>query len=133
MCKQVLFLILFLVSMTLKAQQFVDTNDTYPTKAWGFVNLYDSTNNIPAMYSSVSNFTEGLAAVCKGGKWGYIDLNNKTVIDFQYDYGRSFNHGRAIVQQGDFYGVINKEGEFMISPQYYDLQSYESEQDQYYI
>jgi len=133
MCKQILFLILFSVSLTLKGQQFVDTTNTFPTKAWGFINLHDKAKNIPAMYRSVSNFTEGLAAVCKGEKWGYIDLNNQMVIDFQFDYARSFNHGRAIVQQGDRYGVINKKGEFVISPQYYDLQSYEVELKQYYI
>src|SRR5690606_18758861 len=93
--------------------------------AHGFVNTKDSSKSIPPVYGSASGFSEGLAAVKKGGKWGYIDVNNKAVIDFQFDYARRFKQGRAIVQKGDCYGVINKEGKFVIPPYYYDLISYE--------
>ncbi|MGV3762940.1 WG repeat-containing protein [Parapedobacter sp.] len=101
--------------------------------AHGFVNTKDGSKNIPPVYGAASSFSEGLAAVKKGEKWGYIDVNNKAVIDFQFDYARSFKQGRAIVQKGDFYGVIDNEGKFVIPPYYYDLIAYELEGRQYYI
>jgi len=117
------FLFLFMVSVQINAQE----------AGHGFVNMKDSSKSIPPVYGSASGFSEGLAAVKKGDKWGYIDVSNKVVIDFQFDYARSFKHGRAIVLKGDFYGVINKEGEFVIPPHYYDLIAYELEGRQHYI
>ena len=34
-------------------------------------------------YDACSSFSEGLAAVKKGGKWGYIDKTGKTVVSPQ--------------------------------------------------
>ena len=36
-------------------------------------------------YELAEDFSEGLAACSKDGKWGYIDENGQTVIDFVYD------------------------------------------------
>lgn len=36
-------------------------------------------------YELAEDFSEGLAACRKDGKWGYIDENGQTVIDFVYD------------------------------------------------
>ena len=38
---------------------------------------------IPCKYQSVSIFSEGLSAVEKDGKWGYVDKNGKEVIFFK--------------------------------------------------
>ena len=37
---------------------------------------------IPAKYDGVGGFTEGLAAVQLGGKWGYIDENDNVVMNW---------------------------------------------------
>ncbi|MGH2624854.1 MAG: WG repeat-containing protein, partial [Sphingobacterium sp.] len=133
MCKQILFLLLFLVSLSLKSQPFVDSPEGIPNKFWGFINLYDEGKNIPAIYHATGGFSEGFAAVSNGENWGYIDVHNNLVIDYQFDYAKSFHHQKAIVQKGEFYGVINRDGEFVIDPKYYDLQLFQLGNDQYYI
>lgn len=52
---------------------------------------------IAPQYEDARQFSDGLAAVKKNGKWGYIDYDNNVVIDFQYDYAWDFNEGYAIV------------------------------------
>lgn len=127
--------LLFLLTMSLPliAQKEVSPFGMCSEEAWGFINVYDSTKRIPAIYCSSSGFSEGLAAVKKGEIWGYIDTGNNVVLDFQFDYARSFKQDRAIVKVGEFYGVINEDGEFVIPPSYYDLMPYELEGDRYYL
>lgn len=57
------------------------------------------TEPIAAQYEDAKTFSEGLAAVKKDGKWGYIDKTGKTVIPFSYDYAFSFSEGLAVVGQ----------------------------------
>jgi len=52
---------------------------------------------IAPQYEDAHSFSEDLAAVKKGGKWGYIDTDNKVVIPFQYDQAYDFSEGLAIV------------------------------------
>ena len=52
---------------------------------------------ISPQYTGAGPFSEGLAAVEKNGKWGYIDENNKTVISFRYDIAGVFREGLAVV------------------------------------
>ena len=48
---------------------------------------------ITPQYEDADSFNEGLAAVKKDGKWGYIDETGKTVIPFEYDYAFPFSEG----------------------------------------
>ncbi|QEC53912.1 WG repeat protein [Anseongella ginsenosidimutans] len=128
-----LFLFLLTASLSIRAQNVVDSFDDCSERACGFINIYDNAENIPPLYCSASGFSEELAAVNKDEKWGYIDASNNVVIDFQFDYARSFKQGGAVVRKGNFYGVINKEGKFVIPPHYYDLITLELESKQYYI
>lgn len=52
---------------------------------------------IATQYENAKPFSEDLAAVEQGGKWGYINTDGKTVVPFQYDLAHSFNEGLAIV------------------------------------
>ena len=52
---------------------------------------------ITPQYEDADSFNEGLAAVKKDGKWGYIDETGKTVIPFEYDYAFPFSEGLAVV------------------------------------
>ena len=79
------------------------------------------TEPIAPQYEDAREFSEGLAAVKKNGKWGYIDEENKVVIDFQYDYAWDFNEGKAVVGTGSAespnyysitFGFINNEGSY---------------------
>jgi hypothetical protein len=55
----------------------------------GLYGYIDETGSIviPVIYEEASDFTEeGLAVVCKNGKYGVINTAGETVIDFSYDY-----------------------------------------------
>lgn len=55
------------------------------------------TEHISPRYEAAQTFSEGMAAVKKNGKWGYINTDGKEVIPFQYDLAFQFNEGLAIV------------------------------------
>lgn len=55
------------------------------------------TEVIAPQYEDAGQFSDGLAAVKKNGKWGYIDEEGKVVIPFQYELAYDFNEGLAIV------------------------------------
>ena len=55
------------------------------------------TEPIAPQYEDARAFSEGLAAVKKDVKWGYIDHDNNVVIDFQYDVAYDFSEGKAVV------------------------------------
>ena len=57
------------------------------------------------------NYTEGLAAFCKNGKWGYLDEKGEEAISAKYDAVTIFQEGLAFVQKGDRIMLIDKKGE----------------------
>lgn len=70
------------------------------------------TEHIAPQYEDAGYFGDGeLAAVKKGGKWGYIDTDGKTVIPFQYDKAFLFNEGYAIVAKNGRTGEDPYSGE----------------------
>jgi hypothetical protein len=52
------------------------------------------------------------------GKGGFIDVNGKVQIPFQYDEVFDFAEGFAAVRNGDKWGYIDKTGKFLVSPMY---------------
>ena len=66
------------------------------------------------MYS----FSEGLSAVKKNEKWGYINKKGKVVIQFKYDEVYNFFEGLAIVKIKNKYGIIDKKGKVVIPIKY---------------
>lgn len=50
----------------------------------------------------------------KAGKWGFIDLSNRVVIQPTYEYAESFSNGLGIVQMLTLRGAINSKGEVVI-------------------
>jgi len=60
-------------------------------------------------------FSDGLAAVIKNGKWGYIDTTGKIVIEPQFDAPGGFLDGLAQVRVGKKWGYIGKSGNIVIN------------------
>lgn len=90
------------------------------TWEWGFI---DKTGKeiIPLRpYRSVSNFSEGLAAVQDQNlKWGFIDKTGNEVIPCQYTTAGDFSEGLAMVEdQNSKYGFIDRTGKVVIPLQY---------------
>lgn len=78
-------------------------------------------------------FSEGLAAVMKDSKIGFINANNEVVIPFQFDYtdkcrmydfGYLFHNGYCIMTNNDGdLGLIDKSGNWVVEPSYDEIRS----------
>jgi hypothetical protein len=61
-------------------------------------------------YWEAEDFSEGLAAVQVGGRWGYIDRAGRFAIEPIYGGATSFYDGKAAVAEGDKCWYIDKSG-----------------------
>jgi len=62
-------------------------------------------------------FRDGMLAFSYGGKWGFKDLDGKTVVEPTFDAVDHFSEGLAPVCRGKW-GFIDKKGEYIIKPEY---------------
>lgn len=95
--------------------------ETGETK-WGYI---DDKGSIVISYqfknlNAENGFSEGLALVNDGKKFGFIDKVGKYIINPQFDGATSFKNGFALIQQGSMVGYIDKEGKIVINPQFSD-------------
>src|SRR5690606_38660524 len=72
-----------------------------------------------------NDFSEGLAAVNKNDKYGFIDTKGKVVIEPKYDWASSFSDGLAIVSAEGLYGAIDKKGKTVIPFEYQALADFQ--------
>ena len=100
----------------------------------GYVNINTGRIVIDAQtndYRSAWVFSDGLAAVLRDGKIGFINTQNQLVIPFQFDYtnkcrmrdfGYVFHGGYCAVpnQDGDM-GLIDKGGNWVVEPIYDEI------------
>ena len=86
------------------------------TKAgWQFIdNNFNPTLKFPAIYDWVAFFSEGLAAVKRNGKWGFINSDLVEVIPPIYQNVSSFSEGLAWAETADGTGFINMRGTVVI-------------------
>jgi hypothetical protein len=86
---------------------------------WGYVRAPKRTQFVIApQYDLAGRFSEGLAWVKRGGKFGYIDAGGREVIAPRFQQAGSFTEGLAAVKIGDKFGYIDPEGQIVIRPQY---------------
>ncbi|MEA4988508.1 MAG: WG repeat-containing protein, partial [Anaerovorax sp.] len=81
------------------------------TGKYGYLNWHTGEVAIPFIYDAATPFGDGLAAVKKGGYWGYIDADNNVKIDFKYAYAYPFNNGIAQAEGK----LIDKNGIILVS------------------
>jgi hypothetical protein len=71
-----------------------------------------------------SSFSEGLAAVSRDGRWGYIDASGAWVIPPRFAAVEKFSEGLAVVMTGEYsnettrFGFIDRTGKFVIAPRF---------------
>ena len=108
---------------------------------WVFISL----NSIAASSQNlghldfISPFHDGLSAIQKDGKWGFINTEGELVIDYRADlvlttFGDDhypvFNSGRCLIVNKDkgisYYGYIDKTGKTSIEPQFLNATNFNS-------
>jgi hypothetical protein len=84
----------------------------------GAVGFIDKTGKLafPYQFSDAGDFSEGLAAVSDGYKWGYMDKAGRTVIKHRFDEARRFSEGLAAVRIGKAWGYVNRQGALVVDP-----------------
>lgn len=85
------FKVIIAVNMPYGAGYFVDSEGRFLFKK---------------QFEEVSQFTEGLARVKQGDKYGYINTKGEMVVSCTYDDARQFFNGFARVKQNDRWGVL---------------------------
>lgn len=75
-------------------------------------------------FDQASEFSEDLAAVKIGDKWGFIDKRVDVVISPQFDQAGSFSDGLAAVKQDKLWGFIDKKGQIVIPVQFEDVERF---------
>lgn len=92
------------------------------------VNLINTSGKILAKYNEIHEFSEGLARVKKGKKYGYINTSCKEVISPKYFKAGDFHEGLASIKvkkgfRFTGYEYINTKGDIVITPIGYDYKS----------
>ena len=82
------------------------------------------TEVIPCTYDSVKEFSEGLVAVKRNDKWGYVDKTGAVVVPLEYDDADPFSEGLAVVRRNWQYGFIDKTGAVVVPLGYDDAGSF---------
>ena len=71
-----------------------------------------------AKYDHVRPYSEGLAAVEKNGRWGFIDKQGREIVRPQYQDVLPYGESRAAVKKDGQWGFIDKHGKETVKPQY---------------
>lgn len=69
-------------------------------------------------YQRVGEFSEGLAPVLTGGKWGYVDRQGRLAIPARFDCAGAFSEGLALVCSGDERNLIDAAGRVRVKTDY---------------
>ena len=56
----------------------------------------------------LNQFSDGLAVKEKDGRFGYIDVQGNTTIDYLFEYAQPFVDGYAVIKIDGKYGIIEK-------------------------
>lgn len=77
-------------------------------------------NNEGNLISNKEIFIENsVFAYNKNGKWGFVDKEDKIIVEAKYDIVTEFNsYGYAGICKNDKWGVVNEKGEIIVEPSY---------------
>jgi len=81
----------------------------------GFI---DRTGKVVFHFQGVRDFSEGLAAVEQGGKWGFINPKGEVRIELQFTEAGSFHEGLAAAKHDGKWGYLDSHGAWKIPPQF---------------
>jgi hypothetical protein len=101
-----------------------NSRDGYPPRT-GYLDKSGKLAIAP-QFESARNFSEGVAFVKLGSKWGLINKEGKIIINPQFDESGDFSEGLAKVKIGDKWGYIDRKGNMVIQPKFNHAGSFES-------
>jgi hypothetical protein len=74
---------------------------------------------VPMQYDRIRPASEGMIGVCQNSRWGFVSIDKRdTVVGCQFNNIRDFKEGFGAVLAGGRWGFINKNGSFIIKPDY---------------
>lgn len=73
------------------------------------------------LFSRGGEFQEGKAFVKRRGKYGFMDVNGRTIVPFIYQNANHFGNGLAGVKIGSRWGFVDEKGRLVISPQFEEV------------
>ncbi|MFA4985241.1 MAG: WG repeat-containing protein [Candidatus Brocadiia bacterium] len=79
---------------------------------------------IGEVFDSIGAFGQGLAPVCRNGKWGFADTQGRVAILLQFDAAGAFCGGLAPVCVGNRWGYIGLSGDNVIECRYDSAESF---------
>ena len=102
---------LFLI-LTCIITPHLHAQELYPVLENGLYGYMDNTGKtvIPARFTSVQNFSEGLAPARERGLYGYIDISGNFVLPPIYEYATPFVNSIAVVHADGLPVFIDKKG-----------------------
>ena len=71
-----------------------------------------------ARFDYARDFSEGLAPVRIGTRWGFIDKTGTVVIEPKFEDAEPFSSGLARIREGELYGYADKSGSIKVTPRY---------------
>ncbi|MBD2770326.1 WG repeat-containing protein [Hymenobacter sp. BT664] len=103
---------------------FPEAGGIFKDNRIGFLNT-DGNLAFEEGFSHSSGFHQGLCIVEKrGGKAGVINTKGEWVIEPLYDNIGLFNYGIAAFQQNQKWGLLNQQGEVILSPRFSFIDSF---------
>lgn len=91
----------------------------YGEKVAGFIDSSGSFVVAPR-FEQARSFSDGLAAVRVGGRWGFIDHSGRTVVEPRFQSVQDFSQDRAVASLDGQRGYIDGTGQFAIAPGFDD-------------
>lgn len=88
------------------------------TETGGMLAGIDTSQALISAEDVLKSESELLIPFQSQGKWGFADSSGKLIIEARYDAIEPFNEGLAVVKLGDFYGMVNMQGEEVIRPEH---------------
>lgn len=87
--------------------------------------------NDTGMDTDYKSFSEGLVAVYRNGKYGYMNKQRELIIPYQYQSAEAFQDGLAVVSLKEKYGAIDQSGKTIVPFKFNFLHSYSDGLAQY--
>ena len=73
---------------------------------------------LPNQFDEIQSFSATAFRVRNGWKWGIINKNQALVLDYDLDFIAPARKERALIKKGNFFGLIDENGNILIPPEY---------------